>query len=483
MFRFSPTVALARFSRVWRSRNRSRFSWTVLVGGLGWLAGVTHSQETPPTASELIDRYFDQRYEQQPMATSELLDELKSQHGISTAQRLEVELRKPRFRYPDVSKLTGKATQHAVQCDHVSYKSTFLLFIPPDYEPSRASPLVIVGHGGNSSMSDARATSVASMYLRAYAPTFSRDLKAVVVAPVSTRGWGHIGNSLILSTISQVRRMLCIDPDRIYITGQSMGGHLSYRSALTLPDRWGAVSPQSGGYDFVEKGSIGNLLNVPGYVTWGKREPYGIDRDNRTNASWAEQHGLDWVFVEKNGGHAIYQDELPKVSQFFAQHPRNLYRDSVYFRQGGAMKFIKTWNVKGWPEHEIYHETRPLRWNVKHWVEVTPRPDLEKPITLLAANLGDNRIQLTTDQARQVRLYLHPKMIDFNKKLTVEVNGETVFDDVVQPDLRLMLELAREFDDRGRLFWAALDLKIDSDQEVTIPRPETRPEPNRVVND
>lgn len=422
------------------------------------------------TAQAIVDLYFDQRYDSESKSTATLLEELKSEHGIETPQQLESLIRETRANYPDAADWMGKTTKHEVVCDHVSYESTFLMFVPEDYEPTEATALVIVGHGGNSSMSDERATSVADMYLRAYAPIISRELNAIVVAPVSTRGWGHIGNSLILSTISKVSRMLCIDPNRIYMTGQSMGGHLSYRSALTLPDRWGAVSPQSGGYDFVEKGSIGNLLNVPGYVTWGKREPYGIDQDNRTNAKWADEHGLDWIFVEKNGGHAIYQDELPNVSQFFADHPRDLYRDTIYFRQGGAMKFLKTWEVQGWPEHEIYHETRPLRWNVKHWLELTPRPDLKSPITVIAKNQGSNRIELTSDQARRIKLYLHPEMIDFSDDLTVVVNGSTVFEGQVEPDPTLMLELAREFDDRGRVYWAALEFDVASDQEVAFPQ-------------
>lgn len=452
-----------------RCSNLGLYSLLLTLTALGSLSDNAAAQDEKTSANEKIDQYFDQRYDSEPKATAKLLQELNTQHGIESAQRLESVLREPRASYPDAAGLIGKATQHNVKCDHVSYSSTFLMFVPKNYQPDRASPLVIVGHGGNSSMSDARATSVAKMYLGAYAPIVGRELNAIVVAPVSTRGWGHIGNSLILSTVSTVKRMLRIDPDRIYITGQSMGGHLSYRSALTLPDRWGAVSPQSGGYDFVEKGSIGNLLNVPGYVTWGKREPYGIDKDNRTNAKWASEHGLDWIFVEKNGGHSIYQDELPKMSQFFAKHPRDLYRDTVYFRQGGAMKFLNTWNVKGWPEHEIYHETRPLRWNVKHWLELTPRSDLKTPITVLAKNQGNNRIELTSDQARRIKLYLHPKMLDFDKPLTVVVNGKTVFAGDVQADPSLMLKLAREFDDRGRVFWAALEFDVNSDQDVEFP--------------
>ncbi len=426
------------------------------------------AQQEKFNVAQAIDRYIDSRFDAAPDATRNLIEQLQS-NGVAGVAELEKRLRAPRNEYPDVSELVGKTSSHEVKCLHVDYESKFLLYVPADYKPGKIVPLVIVGHGGNSSMSPQRATSTAAMYLRLYAPAVSKELGAIVVAPASTRGWGQIGNSLIFSTVSKLQRMFPIDPDRIYVTGQSMGGHLSYRSALTLPDRWGAVSPQSGGYDFVAKKSIGNLLNVPGYVTWGKTEPYGINKDNRTNAAWGETHGLDWTFVEKNGGHTIYQDELPKMAKFFGQHPRNLFRKTVYLRMGGDMKFVKTWQIKGWPEHKVFSDSRPLRWNLRHWVEVQPRSEIKEPQELMARNLGDNRIEITCNQVRQLRVLLHPKMVDFEKPISIKINGEQMFNDMVQPDPTLMLDLAREFDDRGRTYWAAVDLEATSDEEIEIP--------------
>ncbi len=50
-----------------------------------------------------------------------------------------------------------------------------------------------------------------------------------------------------------------------------MGGHLSWRSGLWMADRWGAVSPMSGGYDYVKDKQIYVLVNVPGYATFGTK--------------------------------------------------------------------------------------------------------------------------------------------------------------------------------------------------------------------
>lgn len=417
-----------------------------------------------------IDAYIDARVKGDGSDTRTLVDTLRAA-GADSSASIEARIRAPRHSYPSVADLVGKTTVHKVSCHHVDYASEYLLFVPEGYRHEVAAPLVVVGHGGNSSMSPARAKRVASAYLRAYAPTLSREMNALIVAPASSRGWGHIGNSLILSTISDLQRKFFIDPNRIFVTGQSMGGHMSYRAALSLPDRFAAVSPQSGGYDYVEKGVIGNFLNIPGYVTWGKREPYGIDEQNRSNAAWAKRHGLDWIFVEKDGGHEIYADELPKIAAFFNARPRNLYRKQIYLRQGGTMKFVKTWGIKGWPEHEVYSEKRPLRWNLRHWLEVEARPKIKQPITVFARNLGDNSFEIISENLRDFSIYLHPKMIDFDKPVRIRANGEEVFEGRVEPDPALTLELVREFDDRGRVFWARVSAKVDTDREVALPRP------------
>lgn len=432
------------------------------------LAAQTPDGAFDPAAA--IDAYVDARFDGPAGATAKLLDDL-AKAGIRDVAAIEALLRAPRHAYPDVSDCLGKATEHPITCYHVDYASNYLLYVPATYRSDHPAPLVVVGHGGNSSMSPERARSVAASYLQAYAGTFAKDLGALVVAPESGRGWGHIGNSLILSTISDLQRRFCIDPDRVYVTGQSMGGHMSFRAALSLGDRFAAVSPQSGGYDYVKTGAIANLLAVPGYVTWGATEPYGIDRDNRTNAAWSEAHGLDWVWVEKDGGHEIYADELPKIAKFFAAHPRDPYHPLVHFSQGGDMKFTRTWEIEGWPQHTVYSDTHPLRWNQSHWIEVAPRPDEKEPLRVLAKNLGANHIDVTCDKVRELTVRLHPRMVDFAQPVRITVNGETAFDAKVAPDAAAMLELVREFDDRGRIYPAQVHLHVTTDRAVEVPVP------------
>ncbi len=419
------------------------------------------------TASSLVDAYIDSRFEAKEGATMELLDAL-AKRGVDSASKIEAALREQRADYEELKELSGQYTTLPVECYHVDYSSEFILYVPKDYDPSKAYSLVVVGHGGNSSMDAKRAMKTARQYINLYAPGVCEAMDALVIAPASERGWGPIGYSLVFSCIAKVKRMAPVDPDRIYLTGQSMGGHLTYRMGMLFPDAFGAVSPHSGGYDFAEKGSIGLLLNVPGRSIYGKREPYGINQDNEANKDWARKHGLAWTFIEKNGGHEIYTDELPDMAGFFEENPRDLYRDAVYLRHSGAMLFNKTWEIKGWPEHEVLFETRPMRWNRKHWVEVAPIEDSKEVQELLAINKGKNQFEVTSNGVRELTMYFHPKMVDMQKPVRVKVNGKEAYNAMLTVDPSIMLDDARRYDDRGRIYWAKIELAIESNAKVRI---------------
>jgi len=190
---------------------------------------------------------------------------------------------------------------------------------------------------------------------------------------------------------------------------------------------------------------------------------------NNVLADWLHAHNFPWITVEKDGGHEVYDDELPKVAAFFMQHPRAMYRPTIFFRAGGAMQQADETNAAWTPPLEEVNKTRPLRWNLRHWIEMTPRPETTDPLTFFAENMGDNRIEIRTQNIRQLRVMLHPEMVDMSRPVEIVVNGETKFNDLVPVDLGFMLDLVRELDDRGRIFHGHVDLAIDSDVTVDIP--------------
>src|SRR5262249_16329324 len=149
-----------------------------------------------------------------------------------------------------------------LECDHVDYTTAYFLYVPKSYDPAKAAPLLLLGHGGNGAMDRAYAKRASEAGVRPWLATAEKE-GIIIAAPLPEGGWGGIGYSILLTLLSKMQREFHIVPDRVYVTGHSMGGHLSWRSGINMPDRWGAVCPMSGGYDYVENKLVYNLLNVP----------------------------------------------------------------------------------------------------------------------------------------------------------------------------------------------------------------------------
>ena len=438
-----------------------------------------------------LDAYFDGRWlpkDEADKATIDMLGKLKDA-GCSV-EEVEEMIRAGRAEYPEGLKAkpfeveTKGSSKHKYKflvvpltCEHVDYQTSIILYISKSYNPAKAAPLLLVGHGGNAiTMSVDFATKAALGGIIPWLPTVEKQ-GMILAAPLTQRGWMSIGNSILLSGLSWAQRQFHVDPDRIYVTGHSMGGHLTCRSALYLGDRWGAVSPMSGSYDYVKNKQIYTLVNVPGYATFGTKEPYGINGFNKINRAWLREHHCDWRVVEKKGGHEIFNDEIPKIGNFFMDHPRNLYHPSVYGVGGTSVvcDSPEPGNWARWHKEYTWKPDRPIQTSTFHWLRLYPQPQNtppdKSPQRVWAENLGDNRIKITSQFARRARIYLHPKMVDFSKPIEVVANGQTVFNACVAPKVRTMLELVREFDDRGRIFHAAIDVDIPTDAAV-MPEPQ-----------
>lgn len=431
------------------------------------------AEKPQPSPQESLSAYLDARWltgEEAEEATQTVLARLAE--AECCCEEMEALLRAGRHDLKPPPTAGKLALVKGLACEHVDYETAFLLYLPKSSDPAKPAPLLLVGHGGNSAMNVDYATQAALSGLVPWLPVVE-EKGIILAAPLSERGWGPIGNSILFSLISWLQRRVNIDPDRIYVTGHSMGGHLSWRSGIFLGDRWGAVAPMSGGYDYVENKEVYLLVNVPGYATFGTQEPYDINPFNKKIAGWMTEHDFDWRIVEKDGGHEIFKDELPKVADFLLDHPRELYRDRVYATAGKSVVYDATWKNDKWPEH-TWNPSRPISRGTFHWVRLFAQPEdtpqEQSPQRVWAENLGNNRIRITSEFTRRLRIYLHPKMVDFSAPVEIVANGKTVFGEKVRPDLRTMLELVREFDDRGRIFYAAVDVEIEGDAAVPEPR-------------
>lgn len=453
---------------------QSRFSLAVLLSSsLSWSQSPTEAPVSVPEAlHRAVDGWLDNRFERgDPTLPLRLL----GNKPPSDLHEVEAALRAGRFQYPAPPAPRGKLTRQVpLPCDHVDHETQFMIYVPTAYDPKRAHPLLLVVHGGSAARDIAFGERAARGGIDPHWIREAEQRGWILVAPITDRGWMHIGNSILFSALSQVQRDYHIDPDRVYLTGHSMGGHMSWRSAFQFPDRFAAVSPMSGGYDYVKSKDVTNLLNIPGYTTYGTNEPYQIREFNDIISDWMKEHRYPWICQRKEGGHEIFADEVPKVADFFARHSRELYRPRVYARMGAhPFAFESAETNPAWKKEHRWDPKRPLPASTVHWLRCFPpaegTPPDKRIQTIDARYLGDNQFVLISENARRLRIYLHPRMVDFEKPIVVKVNGAVLFNGKVTPDPVGMLELAKEFDDRGRVFWAGIAFNIETDGELPPP--------------
>ncbi len=182
-----------------------------------------------------------------------------------------------------------------------------------------------------------------------------------IVAPTNRRpygfDWEDWGRMDALEVLALAQRELSPDPDRIYLTGHSMGGHGSWQLASTFPDLFAAVGPSAGWISFFSYAGPSrwptndplarlmrrtanssdtlllatNLAQMGVYILHGDADdnvPVTEARTMREQLStfhhdfaWHEQPGAGhwWETSDEPGAECV---DWPPMFDFFARHAR-----------------------------------------------------------------------------------------------------------------------------------------------------------------
>ena len=148
----------------------------------------------------------------------------------------------------------------------VTVKLDYLLFLPQGYEGSaKRWPLMLFLHGAGESGSDlAKVKTHGPPKMVESKP----DFPFILVSPQSPRmGWNVETLNALLDDILQNYR---VDPDRVYLTGLSMGGYGTWALAEAHPERFAAIVPICGGGNPAD---APKLASLPIWVFHGAKDP------------------------------------------------------------------------------------------------------------------------------------------------------------------------------------------------------------------
>jgi predicted peptidase len=127
----------------------------------------------------------------------------------------------------------------------------YLLFLPEGYDKSRERwPLILYLHGGL-----LRGDDISQMKKFGLAEKVAADPKFpfIVVSPQCHQGEIWTDVDALGAVLDEVARNHRVDPDRVYITGHSMGGRGALYAAYEMPSRFAPVGPITGWADKLAK--------------------------------------------------------------------------------------------------------------------------------------------------------------------------------------------------------------------------------------
>ncbi len=170
----------------------------------------------------------------------------------------------------------------------------YAMWLPPGYDSTRRWPAIVFLHGsaegGSWSAPTADAASIPVRRAKA-------DLPFVVIYPLMRGSWSISGlaEQDVLETIDDACGRASIDPDRIHLTGISLGGFAGWRIACRYPDRFASVSLFCGGG---EPELVGNLRNLPVRVYHGTADKNVNIRESRRMVEALRAAGIEPVYTE-----------------------------------------------------------------------------------------------------------------------------------------------------------------------------------------
>ena len=177
----------------------------------------------------------------------------------------------------------------------VAAKVDYLLFLPQGYEKSKKNwPLILLLHGSGES-----GTNVAKV--KKHGPPkyveSNPGFPFILVSPQSPgHGWN---NGALMALLDDVNKTYRVDPNRIYLTGLSMGGFGTWSLAAAHPERFAAIVPICGGG---KTSDAQKLATLPIWVFHGAKDP-----------TVPVQHSREMVAAIKAAGGNVKYTEYPEA--------------------------------------------------------------------------------------------------------------------------------------------------------------------------
>jgi dienelactone hydrolase len=309
------------------------------------------------------------------------------------------------------------------------------VFLPYAYDPNRKYPLVVYLHGYN-----ARNPEYASDTPPTRHDVFAERCDVIYLAPHGRGNTGYqwIGEADVMRAVALAQQTFSVDPDRIYLTGESMGGGGVWHVGSRHTDVFAAVAPVFGGWDYhvyakeeevaqwpphrlaLEEADSSfaqaeNLLHTPVFVLHG-------DHDEAVDVA----HSRYAVRMLQRWGYEVRYHELP------GRGHESLFMDDE------IVGWFRLHTLQRAPRH-VRLRAASLDGADAHWVHAEQQEDPFAFMLVDARVTQANIIRLTGQNVLQVRLNPPRELLDPTRPVKVLWNDTLAFDAPLPADGQITL--------------------------------------------
>jgi len=194
----------------------------------------------------------------------------------------------------------------------------YLLYLPQGYTSDKTWPMLLFLHGAGERGDDLER-------VKRHGPpkliAQGRDFPFIIVSPQCPDGqWWDI--EMLGQLIDHVEADNAVDPDRIYVTGLSMGGFATWALALLYPRRFAAVATVCGGGETYR---LEPIRHLPVWAFHGARDGVVPLRRSQEMADKLKALGGDVrLTVYPDAEHDSWTEtyDNPELYEWFLQHRR-----------------------------------------------------------------------------------------------------------------------------------------------------------------
>lgn len=187
----------------------------------------------------------------------------------------------------DILSLQGQAVDYKGFPEwswHQWDSTQYYLYTPSDLEPGKKYPLAIFLHGccGQDYTATLRNTVDPPARMWHNFGENTQEIPTYIIAPKTSRGWNqHIDN--LKAVIDDLIEQQQVDPQRLYITGFSMGGAGTISFLQKYPEYFAAALPMGMGF----RGDISKLTDTPIWTNRGEMDHYAKPLPDSIKKIWA----------------------------------------------------------------------------------------------------------------------------------------------------------------------------------------------------